>query len=221
MKTSQQRYSKHVSVPSKQGIRVDKAITIERPVAEVYAFWRQLNNLPTFMRHLDSVVVQDELHSHWAAKTLGGKIVEWDAEVIEQRENEMISWRSLPDSEVDNAGSVWFTPVPGGNATQLRVELRYIPPAGKTGAFIAKLFGRDAAAEIDEDLQRLKSLLENGKLPDGESGPAWTRQAIDRARQSGRAIDGYVHDQPWITIGSVAAVCLLLGFFLGRSSAQD
>lgn len=219
MNTTEQKHSKNVSVTSGEGIRVDTSITIERPVAEIYAFWRQLNNLPSFMRHLEEVVVRDDLHSHWTARTVGEKLVEWDAEIIEQRENEMISWRSLPNSEVDNAGSVWFTPVPGGAATQVRVELRYIPPAGKAGAFLAKLFGRDAETEIEDDLHRLKVLLETGKLP--EETDRWPHQALEKARKSGQAIDDYVRESPWIVLGSVAMACLVAGFFIGRSSIDD
>src|SRR5207237_8217414 len=142
--------------------------------------------LPRFMRHLESVTVQDDLHSHWAARTLGEKVVEWDAEIIEQRENEMVSWRSVPGADVDNAGSVWFTRVPGGNATVVRVELKYLPPAGKTGAFIARLFGRDAASEIEEDLGRVKSLLETGRLPEQETTPGWPRRAAEATGKAAR-----------------------------------
>src|SRR3954471_14253686 len=168
MKTASQEFSKHVSVPSDEGVRVDKAVTIERPVSEVYAFWRQLENLPRFMRHVESVTVKDDLHSHWVVKGLAGKKLEWDAETIEQRDNEMISWRSAPGADVDNAGSVWFTPVPNGQGTVVRVELKYVPPGGKTGALVSKLFGQDADSEIADDLNRLKTLLETGKLPEEE-----------------------------------------------------
>src|SRR5689334_1322586 len=102
MKTAGQQFSRHVSVPSGEGVRVDKAITIQRPVPEVYSFWRHLENLPRFMRHVQSVSVDDNLHSHWAVKTVGGKVLEWDAEIIEQRDNEMMSWRSAPGADVDN-----------------------------------------------------------------------------------------------------------------------
>ena len=104
MNTTKQEYSRHVSVPSGEGARVDKAITIQKPVSEVYSFWCRFENLPRFMRHLESVTVQDDLHSHWVAKTSGGKKLEWDAEIIEERQNQMISWRSLPGADVDNAG---------------------------------------------------------------------------------------------------------------------
>jgi uncharacterized membrane protein len=217
MKTAEQQYTRHVSVPSGKGLRLDKAIMIERPVSEVYAFWRKLDNLPRFMRHLESVVVQDDVHSHWTAKTIGNKVVEWDAEVIEQRENEMISWRSLPGSEVDNAGSVWFTPIPDGNGTMLRAELMYIPPADNAGVFITKLFGRDTESEIVEDLCRLKSFLETGVLPQVETRPAWPRQVLGATRKAARKTDTYVHDKPWVAIASVAAACFVVGLFLGRS----
>src|SRR5882724_11612067 len=165
MSTAKHEFSRHVSVPSDEGVRVDKAITIEKPVTEVYSFWRRFENLPRFMRHLESVTVQDDLHSHWAVKMFGGKKLEWDSEIIEQRENEMISWRSVPGADVDNAGSVWFTPIPGGKGTVVRVSLKYVPPAGKAGVLVAKLFSRDAASEIEEDLGRLKSFLETGEMP--------------------------------------------------------
>src|SRR5882724_6346917 len=102
MSTAKQEFSRHVSVPSDEGVRVDQAITIEKPVSEVYAFWRRFENLPRFMRHLESVTVKDDLHSHWVLSSLGGKKLEWDAEIIEQRDNEMISWRSAPGADIDN-----------------------------------------------------------------------------------------------------------------------
>src|SRR2546423_855877 len=154
MKSAEHKFSRHASVPSDEGVRVDKIITVERPISEVYSFWSQLENLPRFMRHVESVTVQDELHSHWVVKTIGGKTVEWDAEIIEQRANEMISWRSAPGADVDNAGSVWFTPIPGGSGTIVRVSLQYVPPGGEDRGLVAKLFGRDAQVEIPDDLRR-------------------------------------------------------------------
>jgi|ERR1051326_552304 uncharacterized membrane protein len=221
MRTGIQEYSKHVSVPSDEGVRVDKAITIERPASEVYAFWRQLENLPRFMRHVESVTVKDDLHSHWVVKGLGGKKLEWDAETIEQRENEMISWRSTPGADVDNAGSVWFTPVPNGQGTVVRVELKYIPPGGKTGALVSKVFRKDADSEIEEDLNRLKSLLETGKLPEDEDennlAPEWRRRTVEFTRKAAESADGYVRENPWLIAACVAIGCFTLGFLCGRS----
>ncbi len=225
MNTERQEYSKHVSVPSDEGVRVDKAITIERPVSEVYGFWRQLENLPRFMRHVESVTVKDDLHSHWVVKGLGGKKFEWDAETIEQRDNEMISWRSAPGADVDNAGSVWFTPVPNGEGTVVRVELKYVPPGGKTGAVVSKLFRQDADSEISEDLSRLKILLETGKLPEegneDSTIPGWRRRTVEFGRKAAGAADGYVRQNPWIAAACVAACCFALGFLCGRSGRKS
>ena len=121
------------SVPTGKGVKVEKAITIGLPVQEVYSFWRRLENLPRFMNHLESVVRHDEKHSRWTVKTPGGKRVQWEAEIIEERENEIISWRSLLGSDVDNAGSVWFTPASGGRGTVVKVALKYLPLPAKPG----------------------------------------------------------------------------------------
>jgi uncharacterized membrane protein len=218
MSTAKQEYSRHVSVPSDEGVRVDKAITIERPVSEVYGFWRRFENLPRFMRHVESVTVKDDLHSHWVVKAFGGKDLEWDSEIIEQRENEMISWRSAPGADVDNAGSVWFTPVPGGSGTVVRIEMKYVPPGGKAGDFVSKLFRQDADSEIKEDLNRLKTLLETGELPEEKSNnlAQWRQQTVEFTRKAATAADGYVHENPWIVAAGVAISCFAIGFLLGR-----
>jgi uncharacterized membrane protein len=215
MNTATQQYSRHVSVPPDEGVRVDKALTIERPVEEVYSFWRQLDNLPRFMRHVKSVTVKDNLHSHWEVKTIGGKVVEWDAEIIEERPNEMISWRSLPGADVDNAGSVWFTTVPGGKGTLVRVELKYVPPAGKAGKLVAKIFRRDADSEIEQDLNRLKTLLETGQSPE-ELNPGGFRRTAQGIRQIANRADDCVHENAWATVACVGICAFALGFFLGR-----
>jgi uncharacterized membrane protein len=216
MKTATHQLTRHVSVPHDEGIRVDKAITIKRPVSDVYAFWRQLDNLPLFMRHINSIIMEDDLHSHWEVKSIGGKILKWDAEIIQQRENEMMSWRSAPGADVDNAGSVWFTPLPGGQGTLVRVELKYVPPAGHAGALLAKVLGRDPDAQIEEDLNRLKTLLETGQLPDEDlNSPPWPRRAAAGVRQAARAADDCVRNNPWRALGSTAACAFALGLLLG------
>ena len=97
----------------------------------------------------------------------------------------------------------------------VRMSLKYIPPAGKTGGFVAKLFGRDANAEIAEDLNRLKSFLDTGQLPEEESA-SWPRAAMDGARQAADATNAYVHENTWTMIGSVAIASFALGFILGQ-----
>jgi uncharacterized membrane protein len=213
-------FSHHVSVPADEGIRVDRGITIERPLSEVYSFWRHLENLPKFMRHVKSVKVLDELRSHWEVSTVGGKVVEWDAEMIEQRDNEMISWRSAPGADVDNAGSVWFTPTPGANATIVRVSLMYSPPGGKAAALAAKVFGRDAGSEIEEDLRRLKSLLETGEVPHESTMQDWQRHAVEVTQKAAQRADDYIRQNPWGLVGWAAVVGLVIGFILARPRPQ-
>jgi uncharacterized membrane protein len=150
------------SVRRGEGVRVDERIVLNRPRGEVYRFWRHLENLPRFMDHLQVVTVVDERHSHWTAKGLAGSRVEWDAEIHNEIPNELIAWRSLEGSEVDNAGSVHFMPTENGD-TEVRVVLRYDPPAGKLGAVVALLLGEDPARQVADDLRRLKQVVEAGE----------------------------------------------------------
>ena len=145
-------------------IRTKRSITVRQPVEEVYAFWRDFENLPRFMRHLESVTVTGENRSHWVAKAPAGKRVEWDAKTVEDRENELISWRSLPDSDVYNAGTVRFQPAPGGRGTEVRVELEYDPPFGKLGSKVAMLFREEPGQQVQDDLRHLKQVLETGEI---------------------------------------------------------
>ena len=125
------------------GVQVRQQITVNRPPEEVYRFWRDFENLPRFMEHLESVRVHDDRRSRWTARAPAGTSVEWDAEITEDRPNERIAWRSVTDADVPNSGAVRFTPAPGGRGTEVHVELRYDPPGGKLGALIAKLFGEE------------------------------------------------------------------------------
>ncbi len=152
------RLSPVASVPHGEGIKVERSVVVNRPVHEVYQFWRNFENLPRFMDHLESVTVLDENRSHWVAKAPAGTRVEWDAAIHNEIENELIAWRSLPKADVNNAGSVHFTPV--GDATEVRVILSYQPPAGKLGALVAKLLGEEPSTQVDDDLRRLKQVME-------------------------------------------------------------
>jgi uncharacterized membrane protein len=149
---------------SNRGIHVVRAISINRPRSEVYDFWRNFENLPQFMEHLEAVRVTEERRSHWKAKAPAGSSVEWDAEIIDDRPGELIAWRSLPDSEVPNTGSVRFRDAPGNRGTEVVVELRYQPPGGKISAAIAKLFGEEPGQQVASDLRRLKQVLEIGEV---------------------------------------------------------
>ena len=141
---------------------VVEAVTLKRPIGEVFRFWRDFENLPRFMRHLESVERITDTLSRWRAHGPGGTIVEWTAEIINEVPSKVIGWRSIEGSEVVSAGSVNFDSV-GPTQTRVRVRLQYSPPGGKVGAALARLVGRDAATEIREDLRRFKQLIEAGK----------------------------------------------------------
>jgi uncharacterized membrane protein len=154
------------------GNKVNKAVTINRSAEDLYAFWRNFENLPQFMDHLVSVKNLDGNRSHWEAKAPLGKTVEWDAEVIEDVPNRRISWRSLEGADVYNEGSVTFEPAPGNRGTMLKVEMSYDPPGGKIGATVAKLAGQAPDKQVPLDLMRFKQLLEAGEIASTEGQPA-------------------------------------------------
>jgi uncharacterized membrane protein len=153
------------SVARGEGIKVERSILIERPADELYAFWRDFENLPRFMEHLESVTVLTPLRSRWTAHAPAGTRVSWEAEIHNEIPNQLIAWRSLPGADVPNAGSVHFTPVGAGAGTEVRVVLSYELPAGRVGAAVAKLFGEEPAQQVDEDLRRFKQVMESGDVP--------------------------------------------------------
>jgi uncharacterized membrane protein len=152
-------------------VQVRKAITVSPPPQATYEFWRDLENLPRFMEHLESVEVLDETRSRWRAKAPAGRKVEWEAEIVNDLPDESISWRSRPGADVENSGSVSFRAAPGGRGTEVVVELRYTPPAGGFGAAAAKLFGEDPPTQLADDLRRFKQVLETGEVVRSDGVP--------------------------------------------------
>ncbi len=170
--SSAEENGRNVSVPYGHGVRVEKAVTINAPVENVYAFWRNFENLPRFMHYLESVTTSEEgTKSHWVAKAPAGTTVAWDAELIEDRPNELIRWRSLDGSQVETTGSVEFRAAPQARGTEVHVDLTYNPPGGRWGATLASLFGRSGEQEVREDLRRFKRFLETGELPTTKGQP--------------------------------------------------
>jgi uncharacterized membrane protein len=159
--TSEKPRNPAIGVPAQRGVRVERSIAIDRPPQEIYKFWRKLENLPAFMSDLVSVQSTDGRRSHWVAKAPLGATVEWDAEIINDRESNLIAWRSLPNSDVDTAGSVHFHPSADGKRTIVDVSLKYNPLGGKLGVAVAHLFGQDADAILDRDLAQLKRVMES------------------------------------------------------------
>jgi uncharacterized membrane protein len=157
-----------------RGIHVEESFTILKSPEELYNFWHNFENLPKFMMHLESVKTIDDKRSHWVAQGPAGMNVEWDAEIINDEPNRTIAWRSLGGADVDNAGSVTFRAAPGDRGTEVSVTLDYIPPMGKAGSWVAKLFGRDADQMIREDLRNFKRLMETGEIPTTQGQPRGT-----------------------------------------------
>ncbi len=143
-----------------RGIRVEHSVLIRRPAAELYRFWRNLENLPTFMEHLESVAMREEGVSHWVAHGPAGIPAEWDARIINEVPGKLIAWQSLTGSMISTAGSVHFDETNRG--TVVRVHLQYSPPGGSFGAALAYAFGEEPHLQIQEDLQRFKLLMEAG-----------------------------------------------------------
>jgi uncharacterized membrane protein len=149
---------------ARHGKTVRKAITVDRPREDVYAYWRDLQNLARFMANIEEVRQVDERRSHWKARApLGGR-VEWDAEIVEDRPYELLAWRSIEGADVDNSGKVWFRNAPGDRGTEVQVEMHYVPPAGPIGVAVAKVLGMEPEQQTADDLRRFKQVLETGEV---------------------------------------------------------
>lgn len=172
------------------GIKVERAVTVNKPRQELYRIWRNFENLPRFMTHLQKVSV-DELggdrRSHWVAKAPLGREIEWDSEITEERDNEYLEWRSLPGSIVASVGSVEFSDAPGGRGTIVKVSMQYHPLGGSMAAAFAKLFGEEPDVQVREDLRHFKQIMETGEIPSIEGQPSG-RATIDEP-SSNREID--------------------------------
>ena len=152
--------------------RVRKSIQINRSPVEVYKFWRDFQNLPRFTSNLESVQLISDRRSHWVATGPAGRRIQWDAEIVEDHENQLIAWRSLEGADVEHYGSVRFEAAPGDRGTFIKVEILYSPPVGVLGTTVAKLFGRAPDQQVHEDLLHLKQILETGEIITTEGQPA-------------------------------------------------
>jgi uncharacterized membrane protein len=152
-------------------LRVEKTVTIDRPAAELYSFWRNLENLPRFMRHVRSVTVQDERHSHWVANAPLNQTIEWDAEIMNDEPDHLIAWASTAGADIENSGLVRFQPTTGDRGTEVKVVMEYQPPGGTLAAAIAKLFGEEPEQQIGDELNRFKQLMEAGEIATTEGQP--------------------------------------------------
>lgn len=154
-----------------KSIKVEKTVTINQQAGELYTFWHNFENLPTFMKHLRSVTVLDGRRSHWIANAPLGATVEWDADIISDQQNHLIAWASVEGSDVENSGFVRFQQGPQGRGTEVKVVLEYSIPGGALAATIAKLFGEEPEQQIGDDLRRFKMLMETGEIATTEGQP--------------------------------------------------
>jgi uncharacterized membrane protein len=153
-------------------IKVEKTVTINKSAEELYRYWRNFENLPTFMKHLKSVTISSEQRSHWVASAPLGQSVEWDAEIIKDEPNRLIAWASVEGADIDNSGFVRFQPAPADRGTEVKVVMEYAPPGGALTAALAKLFGEEPEQQIGDELSRFKQLMEAGEIATTEGQPS-------------------------------------------------
>jgi uncharacterized membrane protein len=146
----------------RRAIDVQKTITVNAPIEQVWELWSNFENFPRFMSHVKEVRKLDEGRSHWVVAGPAGVPVEWDAVITDWVPHQLIAWKSVEGSTVDSAGRVRFQTLQD-RSTEIDVQLSYNPPAGAVGHAVAALFGADPKRAMDEDMVRLKSLLEEGK----------------------------------------------------------
>ncbi|MER7586386.1 SRPBCC family protein [Micromonospora sp. NPDC127501] len=176
------RAKKIGSAPTVRGLReggsmeLTATTTIRKPPPKVYAFWRDLGNLPTFMAHLEEIRTTGDRASHWSASAPFGTNIEWDAEIVDEAPGEKIAWRSTGNADVPNAGTVRFVPAPDGVSTEVHVVLSYDIPGGAVGKAVARYFGEEPHQQLDDDLRRLKQVLETGQVVRSDGAP-WGKRA--------------------------------------------
>lgn len=141
-----------------------QSVTVNRPPEEVYRFWRDCQNFPRFMSHVEEVSAIEGNRTHWVVKAPAGAHVEWDAEITEDRPNERIAWRSLAGADIKNSGWVDFRPAPGGRGAEVHAHIEYSSPGGELGRAIAALFGEEPEQQLKGDLCRFKQVMETGEV---------------------------------------------------------
>lgn len=156
---------------------IGRSVTINRPRDELFAYWRDFSNLPSFMDNVERIDILSATTSHWVVKAPAGRTVEWDAKITEEKAGELIAWTSGEDSDVRNSGRIEFRDA-GARGTIVTATIAYDPPAGVVGKVIAKLFQREPAIQARRDLRRFKQLMETGEI----ATAAWTQKQRDEEK---------------------------------------
>lgn len=150
-------------------VRVERAVTVARPAAELYAFWRKMENVARFVPGVEAVHPLSDSRYRWTTVTSDGRRIDWEAEILEEVEGQRLSWSSLPDAEVTAWGSVRFSPAPGGRGTEVVLDLRYEPPAStRVSEWFWNLFGSDPGGEVQKNLRHFQQLVETGEIARAE-----------------------------------------------------
>lgn len=165
------------SIPGREPVRARSSVTVNKSPGQVYQRWRNLEELPDYLYHLIEVKAVDRTRSHWVARAPAGARVEWDAEIVADEPERLLSWQALPGAKVPNSGRVWFAPAPAGAGTEVTVELAYQPPGGRAGARLAGLFGERPEQQISDALRRFKQVLETGEVVRSDGTPEGTLAA--------------------------------------------
>jgi uncharacterized membrane protein len=171
-----------------EGLQVKKSVTVNRPVDEVYAFWKNFENLPRFMKHLDSVQNTGENTSRWTAGSAQGQRVEWEVQLVEARPGQLLSWQTIGMSDITGHGRVEFTPAPGGRGTEVRASIAYQVPGGAVGARLARIFRDVPGVKVENQLNVFKQIIETGEEVHSDAsihrGPHPAQPSAQRARTS-------------------------------------
>ncbi len=187
--TGKTKSDKPTTTAKPTAMHVSAVCTVNRGPDELYAFWRDIENLPTFMTHLEYVEAYgDGKRSHWIAAAPAGRTVEWDAEITEERPGELLAWQSLPGARVDNSGTVTFQRAPQDRGTEVRVELTYSLPAGRLGHAVATLFGEEPQQQVADDLKRFKQVIETGEVVVSDGNPVGARSSRQLKQRPGQPV---------------------------------
>lgn len=178
------RPGSHISVPGNQGVKVVRAVTIRRAAQELYAFWREVENLPRVIRHSVTVVARSPTESHWSVSGPAGNRYEWDSLIINDEPGRLIAWRTADGADIAHAGSIRFEPAPGDEGTEVTVQAEYLPPGGKLGQLLGKFTGAGAGQQIGDTLRRFKALMESGEIPATHGQPVGEPQQSKREEQA-------------------------------------
>lgn len=154
---------------------VGRTVLINRPRAELYAFWRDFGNLPRFMENVERVEVADARRSHWVIKAPAGRTVEWDSELVEDVPEEVIAWRSIEGADIKNAGRIEFRDNSAGRGTEVTATIVYEPPGGDFGKLVAKVFQKEPKMQARRELRRFKQLMETGEVSTSQAPDAAPR----------------------------------------------